>query len=268
MLNEILHIRSFSHQVVSAPLITVSVVSHHQIRLVQSLFADMRQYCFRVSIEVILTLNVDEPLSFDTSEFEFSIKVIRNASQIGFSANHNQAFTHATGQYFCVLNPDIRFRSDPFPSLLECLKNPLIGVAAPVVLGEGGEIEDSARHFPTPLKIICKALGRCKGSDYVIGDQTIYPDWAGGMFMLFPRSIFEILAGFDQRYFLYYEDVDLCARLRLLGYEVALCPAAKVIHLAHRSSHRNLKFFRWHLTSMLRFFCSPVFWRMQCRKWL
>lgn len=86
--------------------------------------------------------------------------------------------------------------------------------------------------------------------------------------MLFPRHIFERLNGFDQSYFLYYEDVDLCARMRLLGYEVVLCPDAKVIHHAHRSSHRNFRFLLWHLSSMMRFFFSPVYWRVQCRKWL
>jgi N-acetylglucosaminyl-diphospho-decaprenol L-rhamnosyltransferase len=249
-------------------VISISVVSHGQAALVDHLLHDIESNCRAISFELILTLNLEEILPFAPDSFSFPIKVIHNTNPMGFAANHNQAFAHATGQYFCVLNPDVRFRSDPFPSLLECLKNPLIGVAAPVVLGEGGEIEDSARHFPTPLKIICKAIGGCKGVDYAVKDELVFPDWAGGMFMLFPRFVFERLGGFDQRYFLYYEDVDLCARLRLLGYEVALCPAASVIHHAHRSSHRNLKYLKWHLTSMLRFFFSPVYWRVQLRKWL
>jgi GT2 family glycosyltransferase len=255
-------------KIASAPAVSISVVSHGQIALIANLLKDVELNCLDTSIELILTLNIEEILPFMSDKFAFPIKVIRNANPMGFAANHNQAFTHATGQYFCVLNPDVGFDSDPFPPLLECLKNSSVGVAAPVVLGEGGEIEDSARHFPTPLKIICKALGKCKGSDYMIGAQTIYPDWAGGMFLLFSRAVFEKLSGFDQRYFLYYEDVDICARLRLLGYEVALCPQSSVVHHAQRSSHRSLRYFRWHLTSMMRFFFMPVFWRVQCRKWL
>ena len=249
-------------------VISISVVSHEQAALVDHLLHDIESNCRAISFELILTLNMDESLPFAADGFSFPIKVIRNESPMGFGANHNQAFTHATGQYFCVLNPDIRFSGDPFPSLLECLENPVVGVAAPLVLGEDGEVEDSARHFPTPLKIICKAFGGCKGGDYAVRDELVFPDWAGGMFMLFPRSVFERLGGFDQRYFLYYEDVDLCARLQLLDYQIALCPQAQVIHLAHRSSHRSFRYFRWHLTSMLRFFFSPVYWRVQCRKWL
>lgn len=255
-------------KIASASVISISVVSHGQIALIANLLADIESNCHVGSIELILTLNIDETLPFSEDKFSFPVIVIRNASPMGFAANHNQAFTHATGQYFCVLNPDVGFEHDPFPSLLECLKDSSIGVAAPVVVGETGEIEDSARHFPTPFKIICKAFGKCKGSDYVIGEKTIYPDWAGGMFLLFPRAIFEKLRGFDQGYFLYYEDVDICARLRLLGYEVALCPESRVVHHAQRSSHRSFRYFRWHLTSMMRFFFMPVFWRVQCRKWL
>lgn len=255
-------------KIASAPAVSISVVSHGQIALIANLLRDVELNCLETSIELILTLNIEEILPFMSDKFAFPIKVIRNANPMGFAANHNQAFTHATGQYFCVLNPDVGIDKDPFPPLLACLKNSSVGVAAPVVLGEGGEIEDSARHFPTPLKIICKALGKCKGSDYLIGAQTIYPDWAGGMFLLFSRAVFEKLSGFDQRYFLYYEDVDICARLRLLGYEVALCPQSSVVHHAQRSSHRSLRYFRWHLTSMMRFFFMPVFWRVQCRKWL
>ena len=141
-----------------------------------------------------------------------------------------------------------------------------MGVVAPLVVAENGEMEDSARRFPTPFKILCKAFGGCKGSDYAVKNEIIFPDWVGGMFMLFRRGVFEKLGGFDERYFLYYEDVDLCARLRLQGYEVALCPDAKVIHHAHRSSHTSLKFMNWHLTSMARFFCSSPFVKICWRR--
>ena len=248
--------------------VSISVVSHGQAAMVEQLLSDIESYCRATPIELILTLNLDEPLSFDLNRYSFPIKLICNAASLGFAANHNQAFTYATGPFFCVLNPDIRLNSNPFPTLLEALEDPSVGVVAPLVLGEGGRVEDSARHFPSPLKILCKLFGRCKAGDYLIEDQAVYPDWVGGMFMLFQSATFKKLAGFDQRYFLYYEDVDLCARLRLLGYEVALCSAANVIHYAHRSSHQNFKYFRWHLNSMMRFFFSNAYWRLLCRKWL
>lgn len=223
------------------------------------LLADLNGHCKTYPLEVLLTLNLPEELPFDTGGFRFPVIVHTNPAPMGFSGNHNQAFSRSSGQFFCVMNPDIRLEEDVFSALLACLQDAAIGIAAPVALGADGTMEDSARHFPTPLTILCKALGGCRGSDYPVKDEIVFPDWVAGMFMLFRREVFEKLGGFDQRYFLYYEDVDLCARLRLQGYAVALCPDAKVVHHAQRSSHRNLKYMKWHLASMLRFFFSAPF---------
>ena len=247
-------------------LVTISVVSHGQIDLIVKLFDDIATYLSLDQLEVILTLNLPETLPFLESDYAFLKMIIRNQNPKGFGANHNQAFSHATGGFFCILNPDIRFNTDPFPVLLVSLNDLTVGVVAPLIFSADEQLEDSARKFPTPFKIVCKALGGCKGHDYVITEHAIQPDWIGGMFMLLPSKIFAQLAGFDEHYFLYYEDVDLCARLRLLGYEIVLNPQAQVFHYAQRTSHANFKYFRWHLRSMLRFFVSSVYWRVQFKK--
>ena len=243
--------------------ISVSVVSHGQIDLVSELLLGLKEHSAGLHIELLLTLNFDEPLPFALDSFPFPIKLRVNPVPLGFGANQNRAFTHASGRYFCVINPDIRFNSNPFTTMLACLDDSWAGVVAPAVLGEDGTLEDSARRFPTPVVILQKLLGKGLKQEYLFGDKPIYPDWVAGMFMLFPRDVFARLAGFDERYFLYYEDVDICARLRLLGYTTVLCPQARVVHLAQRHSHRSLKYLRWHLVSMARFFLSFAFWRIR-----
>lgn len=245
--------------VMPAPTISISVVSHAQTHLVGLLLQDLTQFCHVLTFEVILTLNLAETLPFALDDFSFPIKIIHNAVPLGFAANHNQAFTQATGAFFCVMNPDIRLQGNPFPLLLACLRDTSVGVVAPLILNEQGVMENSVRRFPTPMIILCKALGRGKNSDYVINDQLLFPDWVGGMFMLFSREVFAAINGFDDRYFLYYEDVDLCARLTLHGYKVCLSPKSKVTHQAQRTSHHNLRYLRWHLASMIRFFLSQPF---------
>ena len=239
-------------------IISISVVSHEQIDLVANLLHDLDQYC-HIPFEVILTLNIPEVLTFALNEFSFPVKIIQNAKPKGFAANHNQAFSQTTGAFFCVVNPDIRLQNNPFPELLMSLQDSSVAVVAPLVLNDDEEIEDSARRFPTPLIILGKALGQHQKHDYVIGDQPIFPDWVGGMFMLFSHEIFSMIQGFDERYFMYYEDVDLCARLTLCGYKICLSPKSKVIHQARRTSRRNLRYLGWHLNSMIRFFLSRSF---------
>ena len=245
-----------------SPDISISVVSHLQLGLVAQLLDDLAEYCKDLNFEFILTLNLAEDLPFSLDRYIFPISLIRNSGPLGFGANHNQAFAKSSGSYFCVLNPDIRIRSNPFLLLSNCFQDPFVGVVAPLVLGPDGCVEDSARQFPSPLKILGKFFNVRQKPEYSGTEGIIYPDWVGGMFMLFPREIFARLGGFDERYFLYYEDVDLCARLKLMGFRALLCTKAHVIHHAQRSSHANFRYLRWHLRSMTRFFLSPVYWRL------
>jgi GT2 family glycosyltransferase len=134
------------------------------------------------------------------------------------------------------------------------------------VKAESGDLEVTARRFPSPFKLLAKLSGVGWAQDYRLDAQYVYPDWVGGMFMLFPREVFAQLRGFDERYFLYYEDVDICARLKLLGFQTALCPRISVTHHARRQSHREFRYLRWHLRSIVRFFLSAAYWKLQFRQ--
>jgi N-acetylglucosaminyl-diphospho-decaprenol L-rhamnosyltransferase len=167
--------------------------------------------------------------------------------------------------FFCVLNPDIEFLEDPFEALVSHFgQDQKLAVAAPTVVDELGTHEDSARRLPTPFGILAKALLGTRGTYDRPSGRLLEPDWIAGMFMLFRSAAFERAGGFDDRYFLYYEDVDLCCRLRLLGYRCAVDTSVSVLHRAQRASRRSLKHFGWHLTSMLRFFASDAF--IRCRR--
>ena len=241
------------------PHFIVSVVSHKQALLVGRLLADLEHYCKGLSLSVILTLNVEEPIPFSEDDFSFSLKLIRNRVPKGFGANHNAAFRQIRGDYFCVVNPDICLTENPFEALVASLLEPTVGVAAPLIIDRGGRIEDSARKVPTPLSISKKLFLSNPAPDYEIVDVEFRPEWVAGMFMCFKPDLFTRLGGFDERYFLYYEDVDICCRARLAGFDIVVTPAVRVIHEARRESHRNLRYLKWHLASLARFFLSPVF---------
>ena len=74
------------------------------------------------------------------------------------------------------------------------------------------------------------------------------------MFLLFESKKYTNLNGFDESFHLYYEDVDICLRAWKYGFKVLLCKDNEVIHDARRSSHSDLVYMKWHLTSLLRFF--------------
>lgn len=243
---------------VSTPMnqdrVCVSVVSHLQARLVKRLLDDLAAHC-RDAVEVVLTLNLEEPLAFEVGDFGYPIELVRNRTVRGFGANHNAAFRLCHGRTFCVLNPDIRLAADPFPALIEELERHRTGtgVVAPRIVDPVGRTEDNARRFPTPSGLVAKALGRAGALDYEIGSSPFSPDWVAGMFMLFRHDAFRAVAGFDERYFLYYEDVDICARLRAADYDVRLVPGVSAVHDARRASRSHWQHRAWHLQSVLRY---------------
>ena len=248
---------------IQKPVISISIVSHQQGALVAALLSDIAAHC-TLPLEIILTLNVPETLTFDAGAYPFPVEIIRNTTRKGFGANHNAAFVHTGAAYFCVLNPDIRIAQDPFPRLIELLADDSVGVVAPLILNPAGGIEDSVRRFPTPSGILRKVLRGSPGPEYVLGEASVYPDWVAGMFMVFRAPVFRTLGGFDEGYFLYYEDVDLCWRMGCKGWRAALLPTVQATHDARRASHRNLRYMLWHGRSMLRFFVKRAFASVRC----
>jgi N-acetylglucosaminyl-diphospho-decaprenol L-rhamnosyltransferase len=240
-------------------MISISIVSHMQMDLIVNLLDDIERACISKKIEVILTLNANEYL--DTLSYSYPLSIIKNDSPKGFGANHNQAFKLAKGKFFCVMNPDIRLNEDPFPALLNGLEVDTVGVISPIIMNDSNLIEDSARLFPSPISIFFKLVNKLFNRSVIgtaVGNEAY--EWVGGMFMLFTANTYKLINGFDERYFMYYEDVDICARLTNMGKQVVLCQSTSVIHLAQRASHRSMKHLRWHLNSMLRFFFSKAYW--------
>jgi N-acetylglucosaminyl-diphospho-decaprenol L-rhamnosyltransferase len=236
----------------SRPRITVSVVSHGQNALVNHLLEDLVARC-APGLKIIITENVpdDEPLRFSQVSHEFEI--IRNSGVKGFGANHNAAFAHCRSERFCVVNPDIRLTSDPFSRLAATLGERRAGVVGPLVLSPQGAVEDSARRYPTFVSLAGKAFSKDTAPDYATDQGPIEVDWVAGMFMLFASDAYRALGGFDERFFLYYEDVDLCHRLRSRGHKVVYDPAASVVHEARRDSRKNARLMRIHAASALRY---------------
>lgn len=141
------------------PSFTVSIVSHGQIDLVNSLLDDLARHC-EPGLRVVLTRNVPEPAPALPAEWRHRLEVIDNDRPKGFGANHNAAFKRCQSRNFCVVNPDIRLASNPFPVLAAALETPRVAVAGPLVRDPRGNSEDSARRFPTARGLLLKLCPR------------------------------------------------------------------------------------------------------------
>ena len=230
--------------------ITVSLVSHGHHEMVQNLIEDLNR-CREVS-HIFLTQNIREPQVACCSR---KVKIRVNAQPRGYGENHNTAFRKVSTPYFCVLNPDLGIPNNPFPVLIQALEDRRLGVCAPRILAPKGTKEDSHRLFPGLADILLKAFGRYQGKVPTKGaKEWEQKSWLAGMFLFFRSEVFDQLGGFDESFFLYYEDVDICARLIARGYRVRLVKSTSIIHDARRRSRRDLQHAGWHLKSMARYF--------------
>lgn len=247
------------------PTFTLSVISHGHGSLLHALLDDIAAFENANAYRLIVTLNLAQE-SFTPSDWPgLDIRVLRNSQPKGFGANHNQAFHHCDTPWFAVLNPDLRMAYDPFPKLLEQAANvERLGAMTPAVLAPDGREEDHIRHNLSPLALWRRSRGsKMEAIDISRPaglDHCFY--WLAGMFLAFPREAYAEVGGFDERFFLYCEDYDICARLVLKRYRLLSVPTICVTHAAQRDSHRSSRHLRWHLISLLKVWTSVAYWRL------
>ena len=236
--------------------VTVSVISHGHGEHVIRLMSRLEAICSSYVANVVLTINIPEASLLDqinTQRWSFRLAIVQNIAPAGYGANHNAAFKHCKTIYFCVLNPDIDFEVDPFPALISRFDQITAGCAYPVQFDNSGQLQDYARKVPSPAALIARYAGPAAELPL-----RVKPDWVNGAFMLFKANVFRQLNGFDERYFMYCEDVDICLRLQLAGYSL-LQADAKVTHIAHRNSRGNFRYLAWHVVSLLRLWSSSAY---------
>ena len=238
-----------------SPVVSVSVVSHGQSELVGQLVEDIDRSC-STAVELILTENVPGGAPLKRSSV-YPTRHIANEQPKGFGANHNAAHSHCRAPFFCVMNPDVRMQRDPFPGLTRVLADDGVAVTGPLIRNPAGGIEDSARRFPTLASLAAKLLRPGpRGPDYAADGGPVRVDWVAGMCMLFRSETYAALGGFDERYFLYYEDIDLCRRAGQRGLAVVYEPRVELIHDARRGSRRSPRLALHHACSIARYFLT------------
>jgi GT2 family glycosyltransferase/glycosyltransferase involved in cell wall biosynthesis len=179
------------------------------------------------------------------------IKLILNRENIGFGAAINQALICSLSKYIILLNPDSLVTEGFLEASIDYMeKSDRIGIMGPMILDEDGGVQGSARSFPTiltslfgrnspitkifPNNSITRANILTNQSD---GRTPIEVDWVSGACMVVQREAMQAVGGFDKRFFLYWEDTDLCKRIKDAGWKVVYFPAVKVIHSVGKSSN-------------------------------
>jgi N-acetylglucosaminyl-diphospho-decaprenol L-rhamnosyltransferase len=180
---------------------------------------------------------------------EPDVRVLATGRNLGYGTAANRGAAGVTEPYILVLNPDVEVQPGALAALVAALeRNPLLGAVGPRVETLDGSLYPSARRFPdlavaaghaflgflAPHNRFSRAYKLLDWDHTTPGEV----DWVSGSCVMFRRSAYEAVGGFDERYFMYAEDVDVCWRLGRAGWSVGYEPAARVVHAGGVSTNQ------------------------------
>ena len=231
------------------PQTSVIIVSFNTREILRACLARLFQVARDLEIEAIVVDNNSRDASADMVERDFpAVKLIRSGVNLGFAAANNLGFKQACGEFVLLLNPDALLEPGALQkSLAHIAADPAIGMGGGRLLDASGRMQPSARRYPSLLNEILVISGlaarfpksRFFGRFDRTWDESGCPapvDWVPGAFALMRKSALDAVGPFDERFFLYYEEVDLCLRFRRAGWTIWYWPDVLVRHTGGESS--------------------------------
>lgn len=196
-----------------------------------------------------------------------SVEYIFVGKNIGFGAGHNLILNKIKHQskYHLILNPDVSFNSGILDHLVNQLeKDNTLALIAPKVLFPNGNFQNSCRRYPKLSELFFRRLPLIKKISKPIIDNGIYADrdlntpfyaeYLTGCFHLYKTEDFIALKGFDERYFLYMEDVDICKKIDAFGKKKMYYPKVQISHFLKQESSKKVTLFFRHFISMIKYY--------------
>ena len=201
------------------------------------------------------------------------VKFIAASQNDGYAAGNNLGIKAATGRYVLIMNPDITVRPGSIDALVKFMdEHPNVGICGPKLIKPNGRVDESCYRFHrwttplyrrTPLGRL--PIGLSENSRYIMDDfnrlETREVDWLLGAVLMARRAALDKVGLFDEKYFLYFEDTDLCRRFWQAGYRVVYFTGSTMVHCHERASAQVLWLFgplnraaREHIKSCIYYF--------------
>jgi len=178
------------------------------------------------------------------------VKLIRNATNLGFARANNAGMSASAGKYLCLINSDVIVTANCIRAMYDYMESrPQVGMLGPQIVGRDGEVQRSCMGFPNIWNSLCRALAldsifpgtKAFGSQlltYWPHDTTREVDVVNGCFWMIRREALETVGPLDEDFFIYAEDIDWCRRFRANGWKVVFFAGAQAVHLGGASSAR------------------------------
>ncbi len=233
--------------------VSVVIVSFNVKGFLENLLASLRRALAGIDSEIIVVDNSSDDDTVECVRRDFpEVKLVENRTNVGFGKANNQGVKISSGEFLLLINPDAVVEENTIKEMLAFSNlHPEAGATSCKVLNADGTLQKPCRRgFPTPWVAFTKISGlsavfpRTKlfgryNLTYLNPDEVHEVDAIGGSFMFIPRRIFDEVGGFDEDYFMYGEDIDLCYKIKKAGYKVYFTPQTTAIHFKGESTRRS-----------------------------
>jgi N-acetylglucosaminyl-diphospho-decaprenol L-rhamnosyltransferase len=244
-------------------MIFISIVSHHHFELIRSIGA-LEKFRDSEQLTIIVRDNIGEP-GFEDWCGSLNFYYLRNQKSLGFGKNNNLNFAIAesigmTGSdYFLALNPDVDCGEENIVKVRHRMSDNDVGLATLNLFLDDKfkEFDNCVREFPRMMDYVTSLLLGINKSvlDKNKLESTSYVDWVAGSFMMFTSDTYKGLNGFDEKYFMYCEDIDICWRyFKKYSSKVLFFKDIYGIHYARMQNRKIFsRHFFWHVRSIIRY---------------
>src|SRR5262249_4383210 len=228
------------------PDVTVIIVSYNVAHLLDRMFAALDAARAGLKLQLVVVDNASRDNSVEILRTHYPhVELIENPANVGFGRANNQALLRARGRYVLLLNTDAFVSPDTLQKTVDFMEvHPKTGVLGVKLVGPDGSLQPSCRYFPTPWNVFLATTGlnRFFPGTRLVDDMSWDHeslrecDWVPGCYYLVRREVIKHVGLFDPRYYLYYEEVDHCRRVRQAGWSVTYYPFTQVVHIGGESA--------------------------------
>ncbi|MGA8263305.1 MAG: glycosyltransferase [Ignavibacteriaceae bacterium] len=233
--------------------LSIIIVNYNVKEFLQNLLHSIDKAAQNITHEIIIVDNASDDGSIEFLQQKFpKVKLIINKENLGFGKANNIGMKVASGRYFLLLNPDTLLSENLLQEMTTFLDKTIeAGMAGCKILNPDGTLQLACRRsFPGPWTSFCKVTGLSNlfpkskifahyNLTYLDENQTYEVDAISGSFMMMRKEVYEKTGGFDEDFFMYGEDLDLCYRIQKEGYKVFYVHSAQIIHYKGESTKRS-----------------------------
>lgn len=233
--------------------LSIIIINYNVKEFLQNLLQSIEKASSNISNEIIIIDNASDDGSVEVIKEKFhSIRLIENKNNIGFGRANNQGLEYAKGKYILFINPDCIVSEDTFDKMISFFElHPDCGLAGCKILNSDGSLQLACRRsFPGPWTSFTKVTGLSNlfpnskifaryNLTYLDENRIYEVDAVSGSFLMLRKEAYEQVGGFDEQFFMYGEDLDLCYRIQKAGFKVYYVPDTQIIHYKGESTKRS-----------------------------